>query len=53
VLPYPDALEAAAAMQAAARDEPEPKDAVFLAETEWSRDEGMRFQAMCRSRFPG
>lgn len=53
MLPYADALDAAAAMQAAARAEPEPKGAVFLAETGWSRDEGMRFQAMCRSRFPG
>ncbi|MCU4119745.1 hypothetical protein [Variovorax sp. N23] len=54
LLPYPDALEAAGTLQATARPGSEPEGAVFLTETEWAREEGMQFQAMCsRNRFPG
>lgn len=48
MLPYPDALEAAAAMQAAARAEPAPERTFFLTETDWAREEGREFQAMYR-----
>lgn len=47
LLPYPDALEAAARLQAAARGEPRESLSVFLSEDEWAFEAGAAFAADC------
>ena len=50
LLPYPDALESARVMQAAARGEPPPSKGHFLTDTAWtmSCDEAALFNESCR-----
>lgn len=54
LLPYPDALEAARVLHAAARGEPLPTNNGFLSDSgyAWACDAGVLFQETCRHYFP-
>lgn len=51
LLPYPDALEAARELQAAARGESLPGSGAFLRDCDWARDSGLTFAAECARQF--
>jgi hypothetical protein len=49
LLPYPDALEAATALQAGARGESLPTEGVFFANGDWANEAGAAFAEECAS----